>query len=268
MTAPDGVDCCADPERYPRLLVAGLDPLAPLFGRGVAHVHLRRGHLADRAEARDFVVSRLRPLDLIAFSSKGRLSGNLIPGHFGHFGLYLGSEKELRALGIWDTDAVRPHQARVREGATLVESDYKGVHLATPEEIFNTDAVAVLRPRLYTTAQRRRIALALFGHLGTRFDYRFDLREDACLFCAELIHHVMPELRLPVREVYGRPMILPDEVVDAVRTGDNRRLSLVLYVKSAGNGWQRADARDLGTDLVAAWSRGKARGNSPAGLRQ
>lgn len=69
-------DCCIDiePERLPPLLVASIEPAAPIIGRVIGNIAWRDGHLA-RADARHHVEAELRPLDIVVVSSKGRLSG-------------------------------------------------------------------------------------------------------------------------------------------------------------------------------------------------
>ena len=224
--------CCTNAARYPEWLIKMADPFAPVVGRALAAVVWRRGYLAQQEAARDRIEARLRPTDIVLVSSKGRLTGRAIPGLFGHAAVYLGSEAELRSLGIWDDERLKPYRQAIRSGAVMIEADRKGVHLSSPDRVLDTDRVVVLRPQLPSAKARRNAALGYVEHVGTRFDFRFDSDESERLFCAELVYHVLPELGVPTRHVYGRDTVIPDDIVaKGLRTP--YRLAVVLYVRPA-----------------------------------
>ncbi|MDN2566847.1 YiiX/YebB-like N1pC/P60 family cysteine hydrolase [Aquibium sp. A9E412] len=254
--APDGGGqagaCCERAERYPAWLVALAEPAAPLIGRAIAQVRLRQGHLPAHPEALALVEKTLRPADLVVVSAKNRLSGRTIPGLFGHAAIYVGDEAQLRALGLWRHPAIVPHHAAIRAGASFVEADQKGVHLSPPDVVLDVDGLVVLRPAGYGAAGRRRAVAGYFGFLGERFDFHFDSADDGAVFCTELVATVAPDLRLPVRLVYGRQTILPDEVALGAARG-TIGLGPVLYVSSDARDWQRRSAAQLAADLEAHW---------------
>lgn len=241
-----------DAERYPGWMVSLYEPAAPVLGEAFGRVVMRRGLLADKAAAQRHVARTLRPLDILVVSSKGRLSGALVPGLFTHMVIYVGSERELKALGVWNHPAVKPHQAAIRAGATLIESDHRGVHLTTAETALDTDRVAVLRPRLDGGDRRGRAVKQLLDHLGTPYDFVFDNSDSSEIYCAELIDRVMPEIRLPARTLYGQSMFLPDDTVTAALDG-TLRTSPILYVRSTDAGWEVAGRAALAGDVAEAW---------------
>lgn len=247
---PNG-GCCEGAERIPRWMIDIYEPVAPVVGDVIGRVELRSGLLAGRADALRHIGDRLRPLDILVVSSKGRLTGNLIPGLFSHTVVYVGNESELRALGVWDDPAVRPHHAAIRAGKVMIESDHRGVHLTTAATALETDRVAVFRPRI---GDRRRVATLLVAHVGTPYDYYFDNGDTNELYCAELIDHAMPGIRMPSRELYGRRMFLPDDAIAAGIAG-RMRVTPVLYVRASGSGWEDAGFAQLKRDLDAAWRR-------------
>ena len=64
----------------------------------------------------------------------------------------------------------------------------------------------------------------------------------------------MPEMRLPARLVYGRRLILPDEVVAATvrgRTG----FTFLRYVRAGRDGWEALGRDKVEEDLLAEWSK-------------
>jgi hypothetical protein len=243
--------CCADAERQPRWLIATAEPFAPIVGEIVGPITWRQGYLAEEA-AQARIVAGLRPLDVVVVSSKGRLTGRLIPGLFQHATVYVGSERELRALGMWSHPSVVSHREAIRAGARFIEADRKGVHLSPPSMVLNTDRAVTLRPRIATPGWQQRSMATLFGELGTGFDFNFDSGRSDRLFCAELVCHVMPELRLPRDKVYGRETIIPDRVVyEAVR--GNPRLRLIAYVAGDRTGIRMPGRAELLDDLLKAW---------------
>lgn len=246
--------CCAAPERYPLLLVHTLSIGAPVLGRIAARIVVRPGHLRDHQAARDHLAAVVQPLDVIVVSAKGRLTHNLIPGEFAHVAAYLGDERQLRHLGVWDHAAVRPQWNAIRAGNSAIESDYRGVHLSDTETVFNVDRVVVLRPTGLSADRKAAKLVGFYSHVGTRFDFHFNIDDDSCLFCAELIDHVMPEAGFPTRHVYGRHMIVPDEIIAATLRGE-APMELITYVRGTADGWRIADAEALTRDLAEAWRR-------------
>lgn len=246
--------CCTNMEEYPRWFVDMARTVAPAVGTVLSHIAWRAGYLKSKRAAQEAVMDVLQPLDIVLVSSKGRRSGQMIPGLFGHAATYLGTEEELQRLGILQSPNVRPYLAKIRSGHVFIEADANGVHLSPPSIVLNTDAVAILRPQFSSHKQRRKSALDLFDSMGMRFDFLFDVETPDCTFCTELIHRTMPQLDLPITEIYGVRTIMPDSVaVSAIRKGHG--LVFVGYVKGDRNGWRQASIADLVTDIGGNWAR-------------
>ncbi|MDP3896494.1 MAG: YiiX/YebB-like N1pC/P60 family cysteine hydrolase [Mesorhizobium sp.] len=246
--------CCGSAPAYPGWLIALADPFAPLVGRTIALVEFRKGHLAERPDAHGFILRRLQPLDIVLVSSDNRLTGTAIPGLFSHTTIYLGTEKQLRRLGAWNEPFIAPHRDAIRAGKVFIEADKKGVHLSLAEGVFDTDKAMVLRPRVGGPSCRRKALLRYFEHIGSRFDFRFNAAEGDRLFCAELVHHILPELDLPAARLYGRDTIIPD-VIAAAGLSRGTRLGFVAYVRGRRDGWESASASAAINDIAAAWRR-------------
>lgn len=244
--------CARQPERYPPVLIGLADPVAPLLGRTIAEVRFRKGYLADDEAALGLLVSKLEPLDIILVSSKGRLTGNVIPGLFTHTIVNVGSQAQLKRLGLWNRSSVKPHQGAISTGKTFIEADRKGVHLSSAEQILRTDRVLVLRPRIRSHAWMRKSLCSLLGHVGSRFDFHFNAAEPDRLYCSELAFHVLPELNLPVRHLYNRDVVLPDDIA-ATGLAAGTSLSFVLYIRGGPQGWSSAPPRTAIDDLAAQW---------------
>jgi hypothetical protein len=245
--------CCTNMEEYPRWYVEMARTVAPALGTVLSHVAWRSGYLKSKPAAQDAIMDILQPLDIVLVSSKGRRSGQMIPGLFGHAAVYVGTEQELQRLGIWASSKVQPHAAKIRSGHVFIEADADGVHLSPASIVLNTDAVAILRPRFTGLKQRRKTALDFFSAMGMKFDFLFDVDSPDCTFCTELIHRVMPQLDLPIMEIYGVRTIMPDSLaVSAIRRKPN--LAVVGYIKGDRNGWRQASVGDLAKDIGQNWA--------------
>ena len=239
--------CCLNAETYPRPLIEIADPLAPLIGRTVGAIVLRDGYL-QHPEAEAAVLERVRPLDLMIASSKGRLSGQALPGLFSHVVIYLGNEKQLKALGMWDDPTVVPFHAEIRAGNVFIEADSPGVHLSSAETVLHTDAVVILRPEISKNSRKREVMRDLYGRIGKDFDFRFDNATTNEIYCAELANITMPELKMPTRMLYGRRAVVPNDVVALAATGRGQ-LDLVAYVRGRKDGWKVASTEQLLVDM-------------------
>lgn len=245
--------CCENAERQPQWLVDLVKPIAPGLGTAMAQITWRKGYILSREDAHQAIRAEIRPLDIVVVSSKGRMSGYTIPGLFGHALIYIGTEAELRAVGIWNQPEIRRFQKDIRAGKIFIEADYQGVHLSPEHRALNTDRVVVLRPQVRSGARRVKALRDYFASVGMPFDFHFDLDTPERTFCTELINVVMPEQHLPINRLYGIRMILPEELPVSALNGRSA-LTLVSYTRATPKGWERAGPAELGADIAAAWA--------------
>ena len=234
---------------YPPWLVAVAEPVAPVIGFVASRVEWRPGYLSGDAAALHYVSDRLKPLDIILFSNKHRLSGRAGGGLFGHSAVYLGSEPQLRRLGMWDDPAVVPYRSQIRRGMTIIESaQRRGVALSALSHVVETDRLIVVRPQMSGDRERRKAIGSLLSRIGSRFDHHFRLEETERVFCTELIDQAMPQLRLPQRTLYGRRVILPDDIAAQAASGRGK-LCFVTYLAADRSGWSVLSADDALADI-------------------
>lgn len=260
---PALASCCIDMEVYPRWLVDAARTVAPELGTILSHAIWRGGYLKSKQAAQNAILASLEPLDIVLVSSKGRTSGHLIPGLFGHAAIYMGTQSQLQALGVWASPEAKPYLKDIQERRFFIEADHKGVHLSTASVVFDTDRVAILRPKLRDLNRRRKIARDYFSTIGMDFDFLFDVDSPECTFCTELVHRVMPELNLPVQSLYGVRTILPDRVAVAALRRETG-LGLISYVKADRSAWRQASAREMVDDIAATWTRGRVQAGASA----
>ena len=242
-------DCCAAAETYPEWVV----DLAEANIETVRHLGLiqfRPGYLTRDPRPRAVVEEALRPMDLVFFHSDNRMSGLLIPGQFTHSAVYLGDEAQLRAAGLWHLPALDPWRDEIAAGDIYLEGVDGGVRLASGDIVYDTDAVAVLRPRGMNNAAALRRGMA---RMGVPYDMFLDATDGSELFCIELISEMYPEANLPLTSVPGRETILIDSVVAGALSGE-LPFGLVGYVEARADGSAEAlSAQELAWDIRQGW---------------
>lgn len=250
--APGAVDaCCVNTPTLPDGIVALADYHSARLLPWMRRTDLRRPRFGAHPEALREVMALAEPLDVLAVSMKFSLAGRMNRGVMTHALVYVGSEAELRRAGLWSHPALRPWQDAIRGGARFVEAIDPAVRLSPPNIALRVDSAAILRPDLGPRARNKALGV-LMDSVGKGFDNRFRLDEDTCLYCTELVARAMPGLRLPVREVYGREVILTDDLALMAVKGEGLRV--VAYVRGRRDGWDLLGAEALAADLARAWA--------------
>jgi hypothetical protein len=211
-----------------RLKDEGVNMTSMIFGNTVGLVESRRGKLDGRAEVMAALSVDLRAGDILVERTPFRLTDTFIPGRWGHAALWVGSEAELRQLGIWDDPVVRPHHDLIRAGRGVVEALRSGVELNALGDFLNVDDLAVLRAERVPAAQRSEAIVQALRQLGKRYDFNFDVETRDRLSCAELVYHAYGQVDWPTRREFGRAVITPDDVA-ARALGDGPLVVVTLY---------------------------------------
>lgn len=246
--------CCNGAGPYPEWVIDWADANTETI-RHFGLIQLRPGYLTRDPAPRALVEAALRPMDLVFFHSPNRVSGLLIPGQFTHSAIYLGTEEQMRAAGLWTLPALAPWRDEIADGAFYLEAVNEGVRLTTADVVLDTDAVAVLRPQGLNRAAALRRGME---RMGVPYDIRLDATDGSELFCVELIAEMFPSADFPHTRVPGRETILIDGVVAAALSGDIP-FSLVGYVKATADGGVRAlSARKLAWDIRQGWPQASA----------
>lgn len=195
-----------------RLKDEGVNMTSMLFGNTVGLVESRRGKLHDREDVAAALAGALRAGDILVERTPFRLTNSFIPGRWGHAALWLGSEAELRALGIWDDPVVQPHQAAIRTGRQVIEALRSGVELNPLGDFLNVDDVVVLRHASQKPEEQARAIVQALRQAGKRYDFNFDVETRDRLGCAELLYHAYGNVEWPTHRQLGRAVIIPDDI--------------------------------------------------------
>ncbi|MFZ1813785.1 MAG: YiiX/YebB-like N1pC/P60 family cysteine hydrolase [Rhizobiaceae bacterium] len=207
--------------------------------RNMAAKHGRL-HYANGLE--DHLRSILKPLDIIVVRSRPALTRIAFPSHFTHAEIWLGSEHELRSLGVYNAGYFTPMRADVAAGKTIFEAADDDVHLSPFRSMTNVDEILILRPQGLTLASMHAKYRGLAGLVGEPFDYNFDYGDTSRLTCMEVVKQTYSEASIPVRYTTGRYTVIPDDIARRGLVAGSS-LRLVAYVKPEGfDGYRLASA--------------------------
>ncbi len=202
--------------------------VSQLFGNLAGLVATRKGLLFDNPVQHSIILENLQPGDILLEKTPFRLTDSLIPGYWGHAAIWIGSEAELIALGIWNDDRIRPHQAAIREGQRIVEAVRSGVRLSSLAGFLNIDDLAVLRKNALTDAQRRRVIFNAIAQLGKAYDFNFDVETSERIVCSELVYMAYTQTLWPTEKTLGRYAISPNHIAEKT-VGGNFSLVQLYY---------------------------------------
>jgi len=205
-----------------------MNTISLCFGNTVGLVETRKGRLWQDEAVAARMKNTLRPGDILLEKTPFRLTDTFIPGHWGHAAIWLGTEAELKELGLWDDPLVQPYQESIRAGRCVVEALRSGVTLNTAEHFLNIDDLAILRraPGLDRDTLRHHLLLAL-RQVGKAYDFNFDIETTDRIVCSELVYVVYTDLTWPTAKALDRYTISPDNI--ALKALSDGPLQLVLF---------------------------------------
>lgn len=257
---PATFECCFEPEKfYPALPVKLALAVGPALGPqlsakayGGYEDEEYPGRLTGKTEAHAALIDRARPLDIMVIGNTSFMLGRMVPGRFSHSLIYLGSEAQLRAAGLWHTPALVPYHDAIRAGARFIDAASPAVRLRTVERALEVDRAVLMRPALTPAEKARALSYAL-GVLGEPFSYTFEVKADVGQSCTGMIQGAMPSLVLERRTVYGMDVIMPDDVVAQAIRGDGLEVVGYLVGDDTDDGYALRSPFALMVDIAAFW---------------
>lgn len=207
--------------------------LSGFFGNIAGSIQWRKGYLFESAPAIEMAKSTLRPMDIILEKSPFVLTDKLIPGHYGHVAIYLGTKEQLEEIGMWNHPDIIPHQEEIEDGKTILEAVRPGVRLNSIEGFMNIDEYSILRKTdgLNSSLQVAEQISRGIDQLGKDYDFNFDISTLDKIVCSELIYIVFGHVNWPTQYRLGRPTITPDDVGETLFM-KNTRFTMTDYVFS------------------------------------
>jgi len=227
------------------------DDLSRWFGNTVGAVRWRKGHLYQDPELNSEIESILKPLDIITEKTYFALTDKVIPGHFGHNALWLGTKEELIDLGIWDMPFLIPFQDQIEAGKNILEADRTGTHLKSLADFMNVDELSILRFRdpLTKSLNKEFIYNVAISQIGKVYDFNFDVETTDKIVCSELLYQSFGTINWPTEKLLNRVTISPDNVA-SLTLYTNSPLELIYYVAEKKSGQrQYKDIVQLSQDM-------------------
>ncbi len=207
--------------------------LSGFFGNIAGSIHWRKGHMLDSDVAIEMAKNSLRPMDIILEKSPFVLTDKLIPGHYGHVAIYLGTKAQLEEIGMWNHPDIVPHHDEIEAGNTILEAVRPGVRLNSVEGFMNIDEYTIMRKTdgLMSSAQVSEQISRGIDQLGKDYDFNFDISTLEKIVCSELIYIVFGHVNWPTEYRLGRPTITPDDIGETLFM-KNTRFKMTDYVLS------------------------------------
>lgn len=210
------------------------------FGAIVGPVEWREGYLTGKKDARKQMLEKLKPLDLILEKKGYKLTDYTIPGHWGHIGVWLGNEAQLREIGMWNHPIIKPFQEKIKQGFSVYEVRRWGLVWDTLDNWMNLDEMAVIRHKQvndYDQTEYTRVFKELFSQIGKKYDYSFDAMTANTITCTEIISLSYGPVNWPTTKVVGRHTLQPDNIA-ALTLYNDTPLNLVAYLSADKTGFE------------------------------
>lgn len=197
------------------------------------NLKVRSGYLQNFRSVRDQIQRSLKPLDLLFEQRRFVLSNLTIPGHWGHAAVWLGTKKELQAMGLWDREDFAVFRKQVEQGKNIVNMRKEGVVFSSLEEFMNLDEIAVMRVNKVQIDPSPVYPL-MVEQLNKKYDFSFDAKTLGKITCTEFVSFSYGKISWPTRLQMGRTVITPDDM--AKLSLDSHQAHLVMYIGSDSNG--------------------------------
>lgn len=207
--------------------------LSGFFGNIAGSIKWRKGYLYDNQSALEIAKNGLKPMDIILEKSPFVLTDKLIPGHYGHVAMYLGTKDQLEAIDMWDHPDIIPYQESIEAGNTILEAVRPGVRLNSVEGFMNIDEMTIVRKEAETMSSEQISEQIRRGmdQIGKPYDFNFDISTLDKIVCSELIYIVFGNVSWPTRYRIGRPTVTPDDIAE-VLFYKNTKLRVTDYMLS------------------------------------
>lgn len=192
--------------------------ISGFIGNRAGAVKFRKGTMWNDEALNASIEAMLVPMDIITEKTPFILTDKLIPGHFGHNAIWLGTESQLKAMGIWDAEYIKPYQAAILQGYNIIETDRSGTHLKQLDKWMNVDEIAIIRRRdrpSNPSAINEFYAVLMAQH-GKTYDFNFDVETTDKLVCSELLYQSYGDVIWPTERYLGRYTISPDNVAEII----------------------------------------------------
>ncbi len=205
----------------------GVSLFSMVFGNAVGLVETRKGKLYKNKDAQADISGSLKAGDILLEKTPFRLTDKLIPGYWGHAAVWVGTEAELKELGIWNHPVVTRYRDEIREGRMVVEALRSGVEMNTLQHFLNVDSVGVLRKPNQSRETRANTVIQALRQVGKPYDFNFEVESKGRVYCSKLVYLSYTGIDWPTKKSMGRTTFTPDDV--AIKAAKDHALQLVTF---------------------------------------
>lgn len=206
-------------DEFRDLRSGGLNLFSGILGNATGLIESRKGKLYHKDDVLKKVSHQLSAGDILLEKTPFRLTDKMIPGHWGHAAIWVGTEEELKALGIWNHPVVLPYHDKIRKGAAVVEALRSGVQVNSIAHFLNVDDLAILRSTNTAKGIKIKHILLALKQVGKDYDFNFDVETTDKIVCSELVYTVYTDMNWPTEKALGRYTISPDNVANKTMDG-------------------------------------------------
>ena len=189
-----------------------LNEISKDFGNTAGLVATRDGKLYGDANVAANVRTSIQVGDILLEKTPFRLTDKLIPGHWGHAAVYIGTEDELKALDLWDDPVVSKFHQEIIDGKVIDEALRDGVQLNTVEHFLNIDDLAIMHDENETIEDKKARIILTLRQLGKEYDFEFDIETSVKIVCSELVYATSILIDWATESTAGINTISPDNV--------------------------------------------------------
>ncbi len=194
---------------------SSMNLLSEGFSTAIGSFEDRKGLLYNDEQLVKTISAQLQIGDILLEKTPFRLTDSMIPGHWGHAALWIGTEQELKNLGLWEHPLVSRYHEEIRRGELIAESLRTGTTLSSMTHFLNIDDIAVLRSRKPLSDQEMRETIILgLRQIGKEYDFNFDVETTDKIVCSQLVYLAYSKIEWPTESVVGRYTISPDNIAN------------------------------------------------------
>ena len=214
-------------DNFAELNRSAVNGVSEFFGNLVGSVEERKGKLYGDKNIEAYLTKQLKAGDILLEKTPFRLTDKMIPGHWGHAAIWIGTKDELKQLGIWDHEVVRPYHEKIESGHGVIEALRSGVTINTLAHFMNIDDIAIIREPEISDKERAENIIRTFRQLGKEYDFNYDVETTDKIVCSQLVYLAYTDITWPTSKIAGRYTISPDNV--AFKAINNGPLKLVVF---------------------------------------
>ncbi len=200
-------------DRFERAYEGIIFGISKAYGRTLGLVQFRKGYLYQNKECEEDVLAIIKPMDILYDKINAKINDKLIPGFWGHTAIWIGNEEQLKELGIWEHESIKPLHNTIRAGNSIVEGLGDGVNIYSVEHFLNIDDVALAHHKSLTKQQTAEGVLRAVAQIGKKYDFAFDAETNDYVTCSEVVFNAYSkDFDFKLDRVFGRWMVSPDTV--------------------------------------------------------